>query len=248
MRNLTLLIVAGSLMGCSSLTPTNDPVYLRITDLEARLLRMERVLENESLIALAGDINSLREELRQIRGEVETLGFELEQQGQRQLDLYTDLDQRLVDLESARRQAAAMPAGSDGAPAGAAATDQQAYDAAFQMLQQQNWSGAQAAFRSFLSTYPASSLRGNAQYWLGETHYAELDFAGAVTEFQRVLNDYPQSNKTADALLKLGYSHHELGDPDRARQALLRVVREFANTSAANLANQRLQQIAQEAG
>jgi len=172
-RSLTLLIVAGSLVGCSSLTPTNDPVYLRINDLEARLIRIERVLDNESLISLAGDINSLREELRQMRGDVETLSFEIEQQGQRQLDLYTDLDQRLVEIEDVQRQGIAMqvapggvPGGSTGAVPGGALSDQQAYDAAFAMLQQQNWSGAQDAFRGFLATYPASSLRGNVASFL----------------------------------------------------------------------------------
>ncbi len=96
-------------------------------------------------------------------------------------------------------------------------------------------------------SYPASTLRGNAQYWLGEAHYAQLDFRTALTEFQRVLDDYPRSNKIPDALLKIGYSHDELGNTDSARQALLRVVREFPDAAAADLANGRLRRIAEEA-
>jgi TolA-binding protein len=63
-----------------------------------------------------------------------------------------------------------------------------------------------------------------------------------------VLDNYPQSSKFADALLKVGFSHYELGNTDQARQALLRVVREFPGTNAASEADKRLQRIASERG
>jgi len=250
-RNLALASGLLGLIGCSSLTPTNDPVYLRINDLEARLIRIERVLENESLITLAQDISSLRNEVQTLLNDVETLTFDLEGQSQRQRDLYVDLDQRLAQIEDAQSRIGSLPVGGGaggggfGAEAGAL-TDLQAYDQAFARIQQQDWQGAEAAFMSFLATYPASQRRSNAQYWLGEAHYAQLDFPTALTEFQKVLDNYPQSDKMADALVKIGFSHYNLGNMDRAREALLRVVREFPGTSAADQAQQRLQRIAAE--
>jgi tol-pal system protein YbgF len=242
-----LLPAVFCLPACSSLTPVDDPVYLRITDLEARLLRIERVLENESLISLAGDISSLRTEVQQLLGEVETLGFELNNQAEGNRSLYTDLDRRLQDLEAAQRQLGSMPLSSSGGGAPVAGLgDQQAYDAAFGLVEAQNYTGAQTAFESFLRGYPQSALRANAQYWLAETHYAQLSFRTALAEFQRVVVDYPLSNKLPDALLKIGYSNHELGNPDAAREALLRVLREFPATDYANLAEQRLARIAGE--
>jgi predicted nuclease with TOPRIM domain len=100
-RKLILLSGALSLAGCSSLTPTNDPVYLRINDIEARLIRMERVLENDSLITLAQDVQALRSDVQSLHGQIEELDHQLEDQGNRQRDLYVDLDQRLSDLEDA---------------------------------------------------------------------------------------------------------------------------------------------------
>lgn len=258
MRNLVLLIGLLGLAACSSLTPTNDPVYLRITDIEARLLRIERNLENESLITLAQDIASLRNEVRTLLGEVENLSFELESQSERQLDLYVDLDERLSALEDAQsRISVSQLAPSPGqvgqfgqfGQAGQAVSDEAAYNSAFALIQQQNWAGAEAAFRSFLATYPQSSTySSNAQYWLAETRYARLDFAGALAEFQRVVDIYPQSDKMRDALLKVGFCNHELGNLDAARQALLRVIREFPGTTAATNADQRLRQISAQTG
>jgi tol-pal system protein YbgF len=243
-RNPFIVLTLAGIVGCTSLTPTNDPIYLRIQDLEARLIRMERVLENDSLIELVGDIRSLRSEVQTLLGDVETLRFELDSQAERQSDLFVNLDQRLSDIEAAQARVASLPSGPTfgGAPA-AAVSDQQAYDAAFALIQQQDYATAQTAFEGFLASYPASALRGNAQYWLAEMHYAQLDFQTALAEFQRVLDAYPQSSKTADALLKIGYSNIELGNANAARQALQRVMREFPDTSAANLAQQRLGQL-----
>ena len=247
MRKILLLPAAIGLAACSSLTPVDDPVYLRIQDMEARLIRIERVLENESLISLAGDITSLRNEVQQLLGEVETLRFELNNQAEGNRSLYSDLDRRLQNLEAAQQQLRSMPLPSaGGGGAAAAASDQQAYDAAFALVEAQRYAGAQAAFESFLASYRQSQLRANAQYWLAETHYAQLSFRTALAEFQRVIDDYPLSNKLPDALLKIGYSNHELGNRDAARQALLRVLREYPDTEIAARAEERLARIAGE--
>ena len=245
MRKPLLLMSLAGLGACSSLTPVNDPVYLRINDLEARLIRIERVLDNESLITLAGDISSLRTESQQLLNEIETLRFELENQATRQRDLYVDLDQRLADIEAGQQRLSSIPGSALGGGGVAAVTDQQAYDEAFALIQQQDWARAQSAFESMLATYPASGLRSNAQYWLAETHYAQLDFRTALGEFQRVVNEYPQSSKLQDALLKIGYCNFELRNFPAAREALVRVMREFPETQAATLAQQRLTQIPQ---
>ena len=245
MKKLFLLSSAVGLSACSSLTPVNDPVYLRITDLEARLIRIERVLENDSLIALAGDIASLRNEVQVLLGEVETLGFQLENQADGNRSLYLDLDERLNDLADAQERLQSMPSAAAGAPFGGA-TDQQAYDAAFALIERRDYAASQAAFEGFLASYRSSPLRGNAQYWLAETHYAQLAFTTALPEFQRVIDDYSQSAKFPDALLKIGFSNYELRNFDAARQALLQVLRQFPGTRTATLAEDRLTRIAEE--
>ena len=76
--------------GCSSLSPAEDPTALRMQDLEARLIRIERVMENQSLVQLSSELERLRSETTALRGEIETLRFESENSDRRQRELYVD--------------------------------------------------------------------------------------------------------------------------------------------------------------
>jgi tol-pal system protein YbgF len=271
---LPLGVSIALLAGCSTLTPTDDPVYLRLQDLEARVIRIERVVNNESLIQIANQLDQLRAETQALRGEVETLRFETESGAERQRQLYLDIDQRLQALESQGRAglgganqgfgANAAPGAGDlddaggagapraGVPAGgaqqAAVSDEASYQAAFEQLQARRYQDAARAFTQFLQMYPDSPLADNAQYWLAETHYVQRQFAAALPEFQKVIDSYPQSDKLADALLKVGYCNYELEQWDAARTALQTVMRDYPGTTAAQLAISRLEVLEREAG
>ncbi len=274
-----LMLTAATLVavaGCTSLSPTEDPVYLRLTDMEARLIRIERVIDNQSLLQIANQLEQLQAETRNLRGELETLVYESENQGARQRELYLDVDRRLQVLEQSQTRGAPAPfgpgAGGDGfggtdfdpRASGAiqgqgaaipalpsvpgADNDQEAYQAAFNLLQNRQYDQAEQAFTQFLTNHAGSRLADNAQYWLAETYYVRRDFNGALPHFQRVLDQYPQSDKTPDALLKIGFCNYELRRWDDARAALQRVARDYPGTTAAQMATQRLQRIAQEVG
>jgi tol-pal system protein YbgF len=241
------------LAGCSSLTSTTDPVYLRLQDIDARLIRIERVIENESLIELSTQLTQLQAETASLRGEIETLRYESENSAARDRDLYIDVDTRLQNLEQGQtRVVPPAGVGAQTAPSQAAAPaavgDQEAYNAAFGLIQARRYEEATRAFTDFLVVYPSSALRDNAQYWLAETYYVRRQFAVALPEFQTVLDAYPQSAKLADALLKVGYCNHELGQIDAARTALREVQRLYPDSTAARLAGQRLERISQETG
>ncbi|MBN1237785.1 MAG: tol-pal system protein YbgF [Gammaproteobacteria bacterium] len=288
---IALIPIAAAVAGCSTLTPTDDPVYLRLTDLEARLMRIERVVNNESLIQLANRVEQLQAETQALRGEVETLRFETESSADRQRQLYLDIDQRLQALESQGRGGAPgggfggaqqggfggpQQGGFDGAAAGpggdsgggfppvefageesgdvsaaqfqVSGSDQENYQTAFDLIQARRYEDAGTAFSNFLQAFPDSPLADNAQYWLAETLYVRQQFSAALPEFQKVVDEYPQSAKIPDALLKVGYCNFELQQWDQARAALEQVAREYPDTTAARLAAQRLERIAQEAG
>ena len=256
--------VAGAILasGCSTLSPVEDPTALRITDIEARLIRMERVVENQSLVELASELERLRSETSALRGEIETLRFETENSDSRQRELYVDVDRRLQSLETGPRAfepppaspqfgapaaagaavGAAVSAGVDAPPVAARPTgsDQQNYQAAFDMISARRYEEAGAAFETFLAQFPTSPLADNAQYWLAETYYVRGQFNEALPEFRKVLEQYPQSAKLPDALLKVGYCQIELGDRTAARTSLQEVMRQFPDTTAARLASQRL--------
>ena len=255
-KNLQLPIVAAFIAsGCSTLTPSQDPVTLRVADLEARLIRIERVVENQSLIQLSTQVDQLRQETAALRGELETLRYETESGASRQRELYADVDRRLQAIETAPRAAAEVPSAGAGsasnaaaAPARPAGSDQQNYQAAFELLQARKYDEASRAFTDFLAAYPTSPLADNAQYWLAETRYVRQQYREALPEFRKVLEQYPQSAKLPDALLKVGFCQIEIGDRAAARASLQDVVKQFPDTTAARLASQRLERLAQEGG
>jgi tol-pal system protein YbgF len=253
-KNIYLPVAVAILAsGCSTLTPADDPVALRVTDMEARLIRIERIVENQSLVQLASELETLRSETTALRGELETLRFETENSDDRQRELYVDIDRRLQAFETAPQAFTPPPSQSSfGAPsepppvavaARPAGSDTQNYDAAFALLQARKYDEAATAFETFLTQFPTSPRADNAVYWLAETHYVRGQYNDALPVFRRVIEEHPQSDKVPDALLKVGFSQIELGDTTAARTSLQEVMRQFPDTTAARLASQRLDRL-----
>ena len=121
--------------------------------------------------------------------------------------------------------------------------EQQAYTNAFNLLKSGRYEDAAVAFRQFIAAYPAGSYAGNAQYWLGETHYVTRKFDLAMQEFQRLVSNYPNSTKLPGALLKIGYVHDELGNKAEAERVLSDLRVRYQDSAAAKLALKKLQEI-----
>jgi tol-pal system protein YbgF len=223
-------------------------------DLEARLIRIERVVENQSLVELSNELERLRGETTALRGELETLRFESENSASRQRELYVDVDERLRALEAAPRGGFEPPASATTPPFGAPATgatgasggtvapprptgsDQQNYQAAFDQISARKYEEAGRAFETFLVQSPTSPLADNAQYWLGETHYVRGQFNEALLAFRKVL----EASAVREAARRAAQGRLL---PDRARRrnaartSLQEVMRQFPDTTAARLAS-----------
>jgi tol-pal system protein YbgF len=254
---LSAVCLAWALSGCASTPPDEDPVQIKLKDLDTRLARIERVMANQSLLDISNQLEALRGDVRAMHNDVDQLNNALDSGRKQQRDLYADLDQRLKKLES-RGSAVSSAGAAPAAAAGSAATatdapadsssgeDKGAYQAAFNLLKDGQYDRAIAAFQKFLATYPDSSLADNAQYWLGEAYYVNRSFPEAQAAFQHMVDKYPQSRKLADALLKIGYCRYELKQWESARAVLGQVVARFTDTPAARLAQQRLDKMTAE--
>jgi tol-pal system protein YbgF len=247
-------LVALAMVGCASTPPEDDPVQIKLKDLDTRLARIERVVANQSLLDLANQADSLRNDLRAMHNDVDLLTNNLEASRKQQRDLYADLDRRMKNLESRGGGAGGAAAGSGDAGSGGAGADSSsagsddkaAYQTAFNLLKDSQYDRAIAAFQKFLIVYSDSSLADNAQYWLGEAYYVNKSFPEAQAAFQRVVDKYPQSRKRPDALLKIGYCQYELKQWDLAQKTLSQVATQFPDAPAGHLAQQRLDKMATE--
>lgn len=262
-------LIASSITVAVSLALTAAPVAAQ-SNLEQRVTRIEQRLEGSALMGLMNQAETLRSEVTTLRGEIEMLQRQIDNLRDQQRQLYLDTDSRLQMLEKggvaadsqppstetgvndAEAAAAAEDSDAQQASADAAAGDdtaagpeqiQAAYDRAFQTLRAGRYAEAAGDFEQFLLDYPEAPLAANARYWLGESYYVVRDFNNALEHFEQVIANHPASNKRPDALLKIGFVHFEQGRMDEARTALEQVIAEFPESTAANLARQRLDQI-----
>ena len=97
-------VLAGSTSSCAATPPDEDPVQIRLKDLDTRLARMERVMANQSLLEVSNQLEALRSDVRAMHNDVDQLSNALESGRKQQRDMYADLDQRLKISKGAGRQ------------------------------------------------------------------------------------------------------------------------------------------------
>ena len=117
------------------------------------------------------------------------------------------------------------------------------YDVAWRALEKKDYRLAITRFKEFLQKHPKSKLANNAQYWIGESHYALREFDQAILEFDAVRSRYPQAEKVPAALLKQGFAFAELGEKVNARLILQEVVEKYAQSPEAAQAKQKLRSL-----
>jgi tol-pal system protein YbgF len=245
---LATLLLAG---GCTLTPPKEDPVMIKLEELDHRLASIERIVENQSLVKLTQQVSSLERRIAELQGNSEMLAHEASITGERQRELYADLDARIQSIESslsARSSVSVLNGGilSPGELPVPGGSDRDNYQAAFELLKEERYDMAATAFSQYLVTFADSELADNAQYWLAESYYAGNEFERALGSFEVVITKYPQSRKVPDALLKIGYCNYNLQRWDAARVTLSKVQEDYPETTAARLAGQYLKRMETE--
>ncbi len=191
---------------------------------------------------LASQIQRQAEEIARLRGQIETLNYELETAKKRQQDFYLDLDTRLRKFEGGASPSAAVdPAsGANSKPAADPAKESQDYEAALNQFKAGKYKEAAAGFGAFVQKYPDSSLAPNAQYWLGNAWYAQRDCKRAIEAQSVVTTKYAESAKAPDAWLAIATCQQDLGNPTGVKRSLETLIAKYPTSPAAETAQQRL--------
>ena len=230
--------------------------------LDARMTTLEQ--QSKQLgFDLLRDLEGIKSDIAKIRGQIEVLTYELNEQQKRQRDLYVDLDSRLRKMEASATASAPPPATDPNVPGAAnvaaapptsasppppavppvmpvSAAEQKAYDAALDQFKRGDYNGAIASFQNFVKANPRSLLASSAQYWIGNAQFARKDYKAAVTSQRTLIQQWPDSPKVPDALLAIATAQSEQGDNATARRTLEELMAKYPQSEAAGKAKQRL--------
>lgn len=201
-------------------------------------------------------LQSLQQEVLELRGLVEEQSHEIQRLKQQRMDDYLDLDSRIGALTqgggsgagslslgaAGRGDSDADDSQTGGSQRGSdeRATETEKYREAYELLRDRDIDQAIAAFNSYLEEYPEGNFAGNSHYWLGEIYLLQEDLDEAQKWFERLLEQYPDDRKRADTQYKLGRVYHQQGKDDRARELLQEVASGVSD--AARLARQYLEE------
>ena len=203
-----------------------------------------------SIAVLYQQIQVLQDEVRRLQGIIEEQGHRIDRLTREQRERYIDLDQRLLQVSQGVAPAVPRPAAADvrppiAAPAGTQ-TEEQAYNAAFNVLKaargqppaerNQGYAQALAMFDALIAEYPNGQLTANAFYWRGEIELYRENLEPARQAFTQLLAVFGDHAKAPDARYKLGVVYHRLGEDAQALSHLDQVIAEYPDHSAARLA------------
>jgi tol-pal system protein YbgF len=105
------------------------------------------------------------------------------------------------------------------------------------------WSLAVSGFEALIRTFPRTESAGEAQFYIGETYYAQNKWREAIDAYGLVLQNYRTSSTVPDTYFKRGRAYAQTGQLDKAREMWEAVIKLFPESDAARLARQDLERI-----
>jgi len=210
------------------------------TAMEKRIAAMEAVVQGPGFADMQNQLEALKQEVANLKGDLELASHNLDNTQQRQKDLYTDTDTRLRKLEGG------APVASNSAPANVPAQvateekDAKAFADANALSQSAKHKEAFAAFDSFLRDYPNSKLAPDALYGMGYSQFALKNYKSAIATQQKVMDLHPESPKVPDAMFNMANSQIQLGQVANAKKTLRDLVAKFPDAAVTPSAQKRL--------
>jgi len=240
--------LAAVLAGCASTPPEEDPVQIKLNDLEARVARIERVVSNQSLVQLAQNLDSVQAETRRLRGRIDELENSNEQMKKQ---LASSASVRIIGGGANANNGAGGAAGgygSGGTP-GAGAVGSGAAgagggsDAANAAGSVGAASGASAAAAAAAGSGPGGTdvpAGGAGASSVEQSVYSQAfsalkagSYSIAITGFKDFLTSYPQSPLAENAQYWLGEAYYVTRSYDDAGTAFRTVLQKYPQSRKA---------------
>jgi tol-pal system protein YbgF len=211
-----------------------------IADLKKRVAAIEAIVQGGGLADMQNQIEALKQEVAQLKGDLEVAQHHLEATQTRQKDLYTDTDTRLRRIESGPTPAPTPVNGAVAPVPAAEEKDVKALADANALSQSAKHKDAFAAFDSFLKEYPTSKLAPEALYGMGYSQFGLKNYKSAIATQQKVLDLHPESAKVPDAMFNMANSQIQLGQVSNAKKTLRSLIEKHPDAAVTPSAQKRL--------
>lgn len=258
---LAVAFSAAALCGGCVSSDDIEGLHSRLNEIEKEIQALEKKSSSKEEVArLNQNVSQQTTQLLKSNADTGVRLGEMTTQMERLEAKLEDTNRRLAQLSQqiesqSLRPAVPSPAGgaTPGAPADAGSgpadatvgapsgpSPRELYDSAYADYTKGRYTLAIQGFQEYLDLYPKNDLSDNAQYWIGESHYAQKKNREAIADFNKLLKSWPQSDKAAASLLKKGYALQDLGQKAEAVVALQYVIHEHPASEEAGLARNRL--------
>jgi TolA-binding protein len=190
---------------------------------------------------------------------MEELSYQLGQMSSDQKTRYLDLDQRLGELVRIQKDAVTAQSTQVTPGAGSAVdgsddsvanqnqvpqiADQDAYNAAFQLIRERQFEAALSAMESFVETYPDSELVLDARFWRGQVFDVLGRDQEAIEAFKSLTLVAPDYRRILQVKVKLGKLLIKNQDVMNGRKILQEVITQAPESVEAGLASRELEKI-----
>jgi tol-pal system protein YbgF len=209
-----------------------DASQQRMTD-DLRRANDDNAQLRRSLLDLSNQIEALRNEMANLRGQNEQLAKGVSDIQRTQKDLTQGVDERLRKFEPGK-------VALDGKEFVAEPAEKQEFEAALATLRKGDFAAAQTSFVNFMKRYPQSGYQTSSLFWLGNAQYALRNYRDAVTNFRNLVAAEPGHARAPEALLSMANCQVELKDIKSARKTLDDLVKTYPQSEAASVAKERL--------
>lgn len=212
--------------------------------LEKRIAAIEAIVQGGGLADMQNQIETLKQEVANLKGDLEVAQHNLDATQTRQKDLYTDTDTRLRRIEGgaagpSNSSSSAAPANSPTQPM-AEEKDAKAFADANALSQSAKHKEAFAAFDAFLKEYPNSKLVADALYGMGYSQFALKNYKSSIATQQKVIDLHSDSPKVPDAMFNMANGQIQLGQVGSAKKTLRDLVAKYPDAAVTPSAQKRL--------
>lgn len=211
------------LVGILFLTHCNFPPPTTSDDQVRQTPTNNRVSTSEKLADTNATVTALQEQVDQLKGKLEVVGYEIEQLRDQNKQFAQDFDARISVLESQPKTASdSRPSTADIARSVSAPTTSDAHKDDFDMMIANAMDGTNLSqtikdLNAWLEKNPKDSKKLQAQHALATAYFGQKDYPRAIQNFQTVVDESPKSDEACDSRYHQGLSFVKLGDTKNAK-------------------------------